>query len=156
MPVTNLQANEDANPYGFELKWNAPTAGADKYIVKRQLPNGNFVGLGETTTLAFVDNDDVTNGGNIIPGVEYNYQVISVKNGESSSAVTTTVVETRGIVGDNDRSGRVDGRDLMNLAKSYGSAFGDSGYEAITDTTFDGLVDGSDLIDIGANFGVKM
>jgi hypothetical protein len=156
MPVTNLQANEGLNPYSFELKWNAPTSGAEKYIIKRQLPNGNFVGLGETTTLAFTDNDSVVNGGKIITGIEYNYQVISVKNGEFSSATTVTAIETRGLVGDNDRSGRVDGRDLVKLAKSYGSAIGDSGYDAIVDTTFDGLIDGSDLIDIGANFGVKM
>lgn len=155
-PVGGAQVVTPTALYSFELKWTAPTSGADKYVVKKQLVNGSFVGLGETTTLSFTDSDSMANGGKIIPNVTYKYQIIAVKNGESSSAVEVTAKETRGLTGDNDRSGRVDGRDLEKLARSYGSEFGNAEYNALTDTTYDGLVDGSDLIDIGANFGVKL
>jgi len=53
-----------------------------------------------------------------------------------------------------NRSGRVDGRDIEKLARSYGTEYGAAEYDALADTTFDGVVDGSDLIDIGANFGL--
>jgi len=154
--VGNLQANLGTNLYSFKLDWTAPSSGADKYVIKRQLASGSYVVLGEATTLSFTDSDSVSNGGDIISNVTYKYQVIPVKNGEYGPVSEITVTETRGLTGDNDRSNRVDGRDLEKLARSYGSGFGDEEYDSLTDTNFDGIVDGSDLMDIGANFGVKI
>lgn len=155
-PVGNLQAATGENLYSFKLDWTAPVSGAEKYIISKKSVNGNFVGLGETTNLTFTDDDSVINGGNIIPNIAYKYQVIPVKNGEQGPLSEVTVTENRGIVADSDRSGRVDGRDLEKLARSYGSGIGDEEYNSLSDTTFDGLIDGSDLIDLGANFGMKI
>ncbi|MFA6918378.1 MAG: lamin tail domain-containing protein, partial [Candidatus Gracilibacteria bacterium] len=154
--VGDLSAVEGTAPYSFSISWTAPSGGADNYIVKRQLVNGSFAAIGETATLSFTDNDSVQNGGNIIPNITYKYQVIPVKNGVSGPSSEITISESRGLVGDNDRSGRIDGRDLEHLARSYGSGFGDEEYIPLADTTFDGIIDGSDLIDIGVSFGVKM
>ena len=154
--VVNLRADAGTAPYSFSLGWTAPSSGADKYIIKKQLVNGTFSTIGETANLSFTDNDSVQNGGNIIPNVTYKYQVIPVKNGVSGPFSEITISELGGLVGDNDRSGRVDGRDLEHLARSYGSGFGDEEYVPLADTTFDGIIDGSDLIDIGVNFGVKI
>ena len=154
--IGNLAATTGSNLYSFKLSWTAPVSGADKYIVRKKLSNGTFVGLGETTNLTFTDDDTVVNGGNIIPNVIYKYQVIPVKNGELGPASEVTISENRGLVADNDRSGRVDGRDLEKLARSYGSGVGDEEYNPLSDTTFDGLIDGNDLIDLGANFGMKI
>lgn len=154
--VSNLTADEGLERYSLKLVWTAPVDGADKYIVKKKLPNGTYVSLGESTANSFVDKDGVTGGGNIIPNIEYNYQVVASKNGVLSSPVTVAVTETRGLIGDNNRSGRVDGRDIEKLARAYGSAFGDEEYNPLADTNFDGVIDGSDLIDIGANFGKKI
>jgi len=146
--VSGLAVSLGSNAYSLALGWNAPVDGADSYIVYRKAVDGSLVQIGTSAAASFVDS------GAIIPRVTYEYQVRAVKNGIQSAAATVTGIETRGIVGDNNRSGRVDGRDIENLARHYGSAFGAESYDAVVDTTYDGLIDGSDLIDIGANFGL--
>ncbi len=145
--VSDLQIAEGLERYSLKLNWTAPASGADSYIVKKELADGSFALLGETSEVFFVDNN------NLIPGVVYTYQVVSVKNNLHSEFVQVQGSETRGIKGDIDRSDRVDGRDIEKLARSFGSGFGDEEYDFLNDTTFDGIIDGSDLIDIGANFG---
>lgn len=145
--VSNLQIAEDAIRYNLKLSWTAPLSGADSYQIKKKLSDGSFVLIGETSDKFFVDSN------NLIPTVIYTYQVISVKNGSQSEFVQINGSESRGIKGDIDRSDRIDGRDIEKLARSFGSGFGDEEYEALNDTNFDGVIDGSDLIDIGANFG---
>ncbi len=145
--VSALQVAEGEELYSLELSWNGD---GEAYVVKRKDPQGNFVTLGQTSENKYVDKAD------LIPGVEYLYQVISVKNGLSSVAVEASGKDERGITGDNDRSERVDGKDLENLARSYGAVLGGEDYEALVDTTYDGVIDGSDLIDIGANFGMAL
>jgi hypothetical protein len=147
--VTDANSDLGADLYSLALSWVAPVDDADSYIVKRLLADGSYGYLGETAELSFVD--DYL----LVPNVSYEYQIISVKNGAYSDAALLTVVETRGVTGDNNRSGRVDGRDLENLARAYGSEFADEEYDALVDTSFDGLVDGSDLIDLGINFGMS-
>ncbi|MFH1284666.1 MAG: lamin tail domain-containing protein [Candidatus Peregrinibacteria bacterium] len=146
-PVTNLQTAEATERYSIELSWANPD-GADSYIIQRQNVDGNFVNLGETGELNFVD--DL----NIVPEVIYSYRVIAVKGGAQSSAAEVSGMETRGLSGDVNRSGRVDGRDIELLARAYGSEFIDEEYDPLFDTNFDGVIDGSDLINIGANFGL--
>jgi len=154
--ISNLTAKEGLERYSLKLSWTAPSLGAEKYIIKRKSPNGNYVIIAEVTENSFTDNDDVEGAGNIIPNIEYTYQVFSVKNGITSLPVTVDIIETRGLIGDNNRSGRVDGRDIEKLARAYGSGFGDEEYNPLADTNFDGVIDGSDLIDVGANFGKKI
>ncbi len=154
--VQNLEINEATEAYSLELSWDAPTEGADSYIIKRMDVNGDYLLLAQVSETSFIDADGVTNGGNIVPNLNYQYQVIAMKNGSYSAAVEMTGMDSRGITGDNDRSLRVDGRDVENLARAYTSSYGEEGYDALVDTTYDGIIDGSDLIDIGANFGVSM
>ena len=149
-PVSGLTVSLGDDVYSLALSWDAPESGADSYVIYRIAADGSVVQIGTSSELAFVDSSE------IVPGVSYEYQVRAVKNGIQSSAVSATGVETRGLIGDNNRSGRVDGRDVENLARHYGAAFGAAEYEALVDTTYDGLIDGSDLIDIGANFGMTI
>lgn len=148
--ISGLSASPGNDIYSLTLGWSEPSGGANSYIIYRKAVNGSFVQIGTSLTTNFIDANA------IIPGITYEYQVRAVKNGIQSASVATTGVETRGLVGDNNRSGRVDGRDVENLARHYGSVFGSESYNPTVDTTYDGLVDGSDLIDIGANFGFSL
>jgi hypothetical protein len=146
--VSNLKVEEDDARYSLDLDWAAPANGADSYIVMKKGADGNFVALGTSQVLSFVDNK------NLVPDLEYEYQVIPVKGGVQGSAATVKGSETRGLKGDLDRSDRVDGRDLEKLAKAYGAHIGEQKYDALADTNYDGVIDGSDLIDLGTNFGL--
>jgi lysophospholipase L1-like esterase len=55
--------------------------------------------------------------------------------------------------GDLDRSGRVDGADLVNFARAFGARQGSSRYERAADFDDDGDVDGEDLAVLASNFG---
>ncbi|MBD3360648.1 hypothetical protein GF366_02485 [Candidatus Peregrinibacteria bacterium] len=145
--VTNLQVSQGTERYSLELTWEDINT-ADSYIVIRQEVDESFISLGEVTEMSFTDNLD------LVPQVTYNYQVIAVKDGNQSAPVSASGAETRGLIGDLDRSDRVDGRDIELLARAYGSEFIDEEYTALYDTNYDGIIDGSDLIDIGANFGL--
>lgn len=153
--VTNLQAKAGLNRYSLELTWTEPVGGAEKYVVKKKLPDGTFVDLGETVVTNFLDKDGVANGGKIVPAVDYTYQVIAVSAGLSSDAVSVVGNEVRGVKGDIDRNDRVDGRDIEKLARAYGSEFSDEEYNALSDLNFDGHIDGQDLIELAASFGLK-
>lgn len=151
--VDNAAVELGENRYALEINWDE-VSGASKYIVMREMPDGNFVTIGETQETDFVDDDTVTLGGKIIPGITYNYKIIPIKNDVNGNAVSVSGIETRGILGDNNRSDRVDGRDLAELAKAYAYEYGEENYNMSADTNYDGIVDGSDLIDLGANFGI--
>lgn len=152
-PVTDLVAGEDIGRYAIVLNWTA-SANATSYRVMRENQHGVYDLLGETGDLSFVDNDLVTEGGKIIPNLSYNYRVIAVRSSVESVSVDVSGTETRGLTGDNDRSDRVDGRDLDNLARGFALTDTDSGFDALVDTTYDGMIDGSDLIDLGASFAL--
>lgn len=145
--ITNPQVSEGENMYSLLLTWGAPSNGADSYIIKKLTPYENFAVIGETEGTSFPD------GYSIIPNLEYRYQIVAVKNGLYSDAIEIFGSDSRGIMGDNNRSGRVDGRDIEKLARCYATAYGDSEYDALIDTNYDGIIDGFDLIDIGAHFG---
>ncbi|HEV8632225.1 MAG TPA: GDSL-type esterase/lipase family protein [Thermoanaerobaculia bacterium] len=57
------------------------------------------------------------------------------------------------LAGDVDRSGRVDGRDLVQFARHFGARKGDTLYLALADFNADTVIDGSDLAQLAANFG---
>jgi len=152
-PVTNLQSIEAAQRYSIQLSWD-PSADATSYKVLRQDPHGVWVELDELTATLFVDSDAVSSGGDIVPTHSYSYRVIAVKGGVESVPVDVSGVDMRGLRGDNDRSDRVDGRDLDNLARHFAEDDTDVNFDALVDTTYDGMIDGSDLIDLGANFAL--
>lgn len=145
-PVANLLLNPGVERYSLELTWDAN--GADSYIVNKQMPDGSFVMVDQVTAPSFVDNN------NLVPGVNYAYQVIAVSGATQSAPVEVSGPDGRGLLGDVDRSDRVDGRDIEKLARSFGSTIGDEEYDPLNDTNYDGVIDGSDLIDIGMNFGL--
>lgn len=152
-PVSNVTVSEAASRYSIQLSWD-PVSGADAYRVYRKDPHGSFVLLGETASALFLDADGVTNGGNIVPFVTYEYQITALSGGDESQPTPASGFESRGLTGDNDRTDRVDGRDLDRLARHFGETDIDGGFSPLIDTTYDAMIDGSDLIDIGVNFAL--
>ncbi|MGL5831089.1 MAG: lamin tail domain-containing protein [Candidatus Altimarinota bacterium] len=150
-PVGNLIAGVGVDRYQIKLNWEAPAGGVDHYLVQRKNAQGEFVQIGQTNLLEFVDSDAVAAAGKIIPDRDYQYKVIAVKAEQSSSAEVVGKDE-RGIKGDNNRSDLVDGRDLERLAGHFAEEISDAGFDALIDTTYDGVINGSDLIDLGATF----
>jgi len=146
LSLENLTGAEATEIYELELTWSG--SGATAYKVYRKNVGGDYVQIGETDQMSFIDNQNITTG------ITYEYKVVATNGSVESSPLEVTVTESRGLAGDNNRSRRVDGRDLENLARSYGSGFGDEEYNQLVDTTYDGLIDGNDLIDIGVNFGM--
>lgn len=153
-PVENLEADQAEERYAITLSWTAPAGGADSYKVMRQDQMGEFREIGETEETSFADRDENEAGGKIIPQLAYTYRVVAVKGGDQSTGREVSVADDRGLAGDNDRSDRVDARDLENLAKLFGLSMDDAKYAALVDTTYDGTINGSDLIDIGANWAL--
>ncbi len=150
-PVTGLVAAIGVQRYSIQLSWNVAN-GADKYLVYRKDAHGLMKLLGETAQTAFTDGDGVTNGGFIVPDLHYVYAVSAVKGTVESAFTETIGQEVRGLKGDNNRSDRVDGRDLETLAKQFAKEDTSPDFAALVDTTYDGRIDGSDLIDFGLNF----
>lgn len=148
-PAENLQITSATDDYTLELNWEAPADGADIYIINRMQPDASFTQIAQTEELFYLDNI------NIIPNTTYTYQLIAVKNNISSPPLSGSASDPRGLKGDIDRNGRVDGKDIELLARSFSETLGSSNYNPLADTTFDGQVDGSDLIDLGANFGLS-
>ncbi|MFC1656088.1 lamin tail domain-containing protein [Patescibacteria group bacterium] len=147
-PGTNLNIVEGTSRYGLDLTWDAPVSGADSYRIMRRDQSGSFV------EIANIANTNFTDSNNLIPNHTYEYQVITVKGTLESTSINGQGIDTRGVKGDNTRSDRVDGRDLDNLARHYTLALADPNFDALIDTTYDGIIDGSDLIDIGANWAI--
>lgn len=147
--IANPKVSEGEARYSLLLSWQEDLEMAGTYIIKKKGPNGVFSTLGETANPYFLDEKD------LVVNMDYFYQIVPVKNGTQMLPVNVSGKETRGITGDIDRSDRVDGRDLEMLARSFGSEFGDEEYEMKKDNNYDGVIDGSDLINLGVNFGFK-
>jgi hypothetical protein len=145
--MANLQSNEGTDRYSIQLTWE--DSDADHYVIEKKMHNGSYQKIGETNELAFTDYQ------NIIPNLPYTYRVMPVKDSLVGNASEIEGVDTRGLRGDNNRSDSVDGRDIENLARAFGSQYGDPEYNPLADTNFDGIIDGSDLIDIGFSFGLQ-
>lgn len=153
-PISNLNITEGLDRYSLQLEWTSPLNSANSYKIYRQSSLGTWELLEEIdgSLNQFTDNDLIDNGGKIIPFIEYHYRIISVKNGIESTPVEIMGKETRGLKGDNNRSDRVDGRDLENLAHHFGETSASETFALLIDTTYDAQIDGSDLIDLGLNF----
>lgn len=147
-PVENLVITEGANRYELALSWTPPSTGADSYLVMRKNESGILEEIAQTTQTTIVDSD------NLIPHIMYEYHVIALQGTLQSTPIVGQAADTRGLTGDNNRSDRVDGRDLDNLAQHYTLTHNDTAFDPLIDTTYDGLIDGNDLIDIGANWAL--
>lgn len=147
-PPTNLSINEGTNRYELELNWDAPATGADSYKILRRDQAGTFAEIANITSTSYTDSNS------LIPTHSYEYQVIAVKGSLESTPAQGQSADSRGIKGDNNRSDRVDGRDLNSLALHYTQTLASPDFDALIDTTYDGQIDGSDLIDIGANWAI--
>lgn len=154
-PVTALAAAQGAARYQIKLSWAASVSSPDHYRVERMDAHGQWKVLGGITGLEFTDQDGVTGGGKIIPHHLYQYRVSAVKGSTVSVPMTVSAQDARGLTGDNNRTDLVDGRDLDNLAKHFAETDLNPTFDTLVDTTYDGHIDGSDLIDIGANFAQK-
>lgn len=150
--VKNLKSAHASDRYGLALNWDT-VAGANSYKVYRKNPHGEWKLLKEVTTANLIDKDGMVGGGNLIPNLDYHYKIVAVKGAKESSGVEITVKDTRGLKGDNNRSDRVDGRDLEKLARHFGELDTDKSFDPLADSTYDGKVNGNDLIDLGVNFG---
>ncbi len=155
-PVSHLLALEGADRYSILVKWDASSDAVDGYKVYREDRHGIWKLLSQVAALqtTFNDKDPLNGGGNIIPHHQYHYRVTAVRTAAESAPVEIFGAETRGLKGDNDRSDRVDGRDLEKLAQHFAAVDTDPNFPFLVDTTYDGEIDGSDLIDLGANFAL--
>ncbi len=149
--VVNFSAAPGPQRYSIVLTWGA-VAGADKYRVYRKDAHGQLQQIAETTQTTFTDADGVQHGGFIIPSTNYVYRVTAVQGSAEGVPAETAGHDDRGLKGDNNRSDRVDGRDLELLAQHFAETDADQDFAPLLDTTYDGRIDGSDLIDLGANF----
>ncbi len=151
--VTNLSAANGPKRYSIALSWDVPSGtGAQKYRIYRKDAHGQIQQIAETIQTNFVDADGVQHGGFIIPAQNYVYEVTAVSGSTESAQAETVAHDDRGLKGDNNRSDRVDGRDLESLAKHFAEIDTDQGFDPLVDTTYDARIDGSDLIDLAANF----
>jgi hypothetical protein len=144
-PAKDVKAKVAEQRFAIELAWKA-AAGAESYIVMREKFDGSFEIVGSTPELKLVD--DIA----ILPGVEFKYRIVAVQGGLQSPSEEILASDNRGVLGDISRDDRVDGRDILKLAMSFGAEAGEEKYDVLADLNRDGLIDGSDLIDIGANF----
>jgi hypothetical protein len=154
-PVTGLAIVEGVGRYQLKLSWTASTSAPDHYRVERKNSHGQWTVLAGVNALEFVDQDAVNGGGALIPDLIYNYRVTAVKAALTSTAVEISGQDSRGVKGDNNRTDLVDGRDLERLAKQFAATDLIAGFDPLIDTTYDGVINGSDLIDIGATFAQK-
>lgn len=145
----NLRAAQSTNRYELSLSWQSSVSDVDRYKILRKNASAVFVEIGSTTALNFVDNSK------IIPNLEYEYQLVAIKNGRQSTALSAIQKDSRGIKGDNNRSDRVDGRDLEQLARHFAETTADQMFEPLIDTSYDGRIDGNDLLDIAANWALQ-
>lgn len=150
--VSGLTAKPGNDRYSVELNWTPASTTGYQFQVYRRNTHHQYQLLGTTSENSFIDHDTVSNGGNIVPEQEYEYQVIAINNGIASTPGTISVSDTRGIRGDNDRSDRVDGMDLENIARLWTTDDTQNNFSPLVDTSYDGMINGSDLIDLAATW----
>lgn len=153
-PVSALSVQPGAARYSLQLSWTAPSGGADSYRVRRRDPSGAMVQVGTSATTSFTDDDTSSTGGAIIPTRSYHYDVVAVRAGVASAAVSADGSDPRGVLGDSTRDDGTDGRDLTLLARSWGTASDDAGFSRLADTSIDGAIDGDDLVDLAAHWAL--
>ncbi len=91
------------------------------------------------------------------PGVvDVGYHAVDLSPARNERTRELATFTTRGaqfLEGDLNEDGRVDGIDLLALARAFGSVNGESRYARYVDINRDNRVDGADLAILAANFG---
>lgn len=91
------------------------------------------------------------------PGVvDVGYHAVDQAPARNERSRTISTFTTRGaqfVQGDLNEDGRVDGLDLIALARSFGSVNGEGRYARYVDINRDNRVDGEDLAILAGNFG---
>lgn len=150
--VTNLKIVESEERYELKLSWDAALGGVDSYKIFRKGVDGTMLKIADVNTTEFVDKDGIEYGGNIIPFNDYYYEIVAVKSNVDSEAQSIVGFESRGLKADINHDDRVDGRDLNELAQSYGLDLTFPDFNRKADLNYDGEINGSDLIDIAADW----
>lgn len=145
--ITNLTATPGQNRYSIQLNWSS--SGTGPFQVQRQDSLGNWQLVGTTTSPTFIDQDSIVSGGNIIPHLTYKYRV-SINDGSASQQVDGR--ENRGLKSDNNRSDRVDGNDLEQIARLWTVESIDNEFTPQADTSYDGVIGGEDLLDLAVDW----
>ncbi|MBP7056952.1 lamin tail domain-containing protein [Candidatus Gracilibacteria bacterium] len=152
LTINNLTASQGPDRYSITLQWQALNEPDISYDVYRRDSHQQYQLLATVQTAAFTDNDSITIGGNIIPTITYHYQVIAKRLNEQGPATTITGRETRGLKADNNRSDRVDGKDLEQIAHFWTIDNTDSTFPHRVDSSHNGIVSGDDLIDLAVDW----
>lgn len=147
-PPTGLAAVDAGTQDQIDLSWTGVT-GATEYELQRVTsPSGSNPQSWVISAISYND----TNG--VIPNQEYCYQVAAISSGGCYSDYSPQVCfSVAGLTGDINKDGRVDGRDLSQLGRVFGTISGDGKYNSAADLNSDGIIDGEDLTLLTANFG---
>ena len=128
----------------------------------------NDSGAGEIAVEAYLKDSKAVTGQGIIMNLTFNAKSkgsasISYKkcnlydsNGNIVDAVFTplsVVIKAASHPWDLNNDKKVDGADLIVLARAFGSTVSDSNYSALADLNKDGVVDGKDLLILAQHFG---
>ncbi len=152
LTINNLTATQGTDRYSITLQWQALSEPDINYDIYRRDNHQQYQLLTTVQTASFTDNDTITNGGNIIPTTTYHYQVIAKRQGNQGTAATITGSETRGLKADSNRSDRVDGKDLEQIAHFWTIDDTDSTFPHRVDSNRNGIVSGDDLIDLAVDW----
>ena len=122
----------------------------------RLLVNGTDTGVTATGTakraqLTFTPTTPLT--GAVRVGLRSRDLNVPTPNATDKDVARFIVAGTTILGGDVDRDGRVDGRDLVQLARRFGARTTEARYVASVDFNADGIIDGSDLAVLASNFG---
>lgn len=122
----------------------------------RLLVNGTDTGVAATGTskhaqLTFTPTTPLA--GAVLVGLRSRDLNLPTPNATDKNVARFIVAGTTILGGDLNRDGRVDGSDLVQLARRFGARSGENRFLAAADLSPDGLIDGSDLAVLASNFG---
>jgi hypothetical protein len=152
LTINNLTATQGPDRYSITLQWQALSESDISYDIYRRDSHQQYQLLSTVQTTSFTDNDIIASGGNIIPTTTYHYQVIAKRLGTQGTPATVSGIETRGLKADSNRSDRVDGKDLEQIAHFWTIDDTDSTFPHRVDSSRNGIVSGDDLIDLAVDW----
>ncbi len=122
----------------------------------RLLVNGTDTGVAATGTskhaqLTFTPTTPLT--GAVLVGLRSRDLNLPTPNATDKNVARFIVAGTTILGGDLNRDGRVDGGDLVQLARRFGARRGENRYLDLADMNGDSVIDGSDLAVLASNFG---
>jgi hypothetical protein len=139
----NLLTSDPGLYNRIDLSWDVVTDAAGYEVYRSDSSGGTFESLDTPSSASYQDADC------IIPTLAYYYQVKATNGATCVSYLSLEVSGTvAGLLGDINNDGRVDGRDLSQLARAFGTSS-----DCLADLNRTDLTDGGDLSLLAANFG---